>query len=58
VARLRERGLRTVLLDPWFDVDRPADLEKLRGLLDRGELLAPRTYAVVQSLRCAPLTLR
>jgi hypothetical protein len=40
-----------VLLDPWFDVDRPADLEKLRGLLDRGELLAPRTYAVVQSLR-------
>jgi rSAM/selenodomain-associated transferase 1 len=51
VARLRERGLRTALLEPWFDVDRPADLEKLRGLLERGELLAPRTYAVVQSLR-------
>ncbi len=26
LARLHDRGLSTVVLDSWFDVDRPADL--------------------------------
>lgn len=43
LARLRERGIETGMLLPWFDVDRPRDLECLRGLLDRGEVAAPET---------------
>ena len=43
LARLRERGLTTVVLDPWFDVDRPADLERLRGLLAARVVTAPAT---------------
>ncbi len=43
LARLMERGLRTAVLPPWFDVDRPEDLVELRRRLDRGEIEAPRT---------------
>jgi rSAM/selenodomain-associated transferase 1 len=42
-ARLRERGLTTAVITPWFDVDRPADLACLRALVARGELRAPAT---------------
>jgi len=41
--RLRERGLRVEVLEPWFDVDRPEDLDRLRELLRTGQLDAPRT---------------
>src|SRR5258708_38692520 len=27
--RLRERGLKATVLDPWYDIDRPEDLERL-----------------------------
>ena len=47
LARLRERGLSTVVLDAWFDVDRPADLERLRGLLAAGVVSAPATRRVL-----------
>ena len=43
LARLRERGMATVVLPPWFDVDRPEDLERLRGLLSRRVISAPAT---------------
>jgi rSAM/selenodomain-associated transferase 1 len=43
LARLHERGLETRVLLPWFDVDHARDLERLRGLLDRGEIAAPET---------------
>jgi rSAM/selenodomain-associated transferase 1 len=43
VGRLRERRGRVEVLEPWFDVDRPEDLEKLRDLLRSGEIVAPRT---------------
>ncbi|MFN8544505.1 MAG: TIGR04282 family arsenosugar biosynthesis glycosyltransferase [Candidatus Binatia bacterium] len=43
LERLRARGLITVVLDSWFDIDRPEDLDRLRALLGRGELAAPAT---------------
>jgi hypothetical protein len=35
--------MRTASIEPWFDVDRVADLERLRALIDSGELDAPET---------------
>jgi rSAM/selenodomain-associated transferase 1 len=43
VERLWARGLRVEVLERWFDVDRPEDLERLRALLRSGEIDAPRT---------------
>ena len=50
LERLHERGFHTAVLEPWFDVDRPEDLSRLRALLDAGALVAPRTRAVIASL--------
>jgi len=50
LARLRERGLVTKVLPPWFDVDRPSDLSCLRNLLSRGEIVAPETKRVLEEL--------
>ncbi len=55
LARLRERGLSTAVLSPWFDVDRPADLACLHALIARGELHAPRTARALQALERAGL---
>ncbi len=49
LERLRERGLRTIVLDPWFDVDRPADLERLHALLTTRVLVAPETLALISA---------
>jgi uncharacterized protein len=49
-ARLRDRGLATAVISPWFDVDRPADLDCLRALVARGELRAPRTARALAAL--------
>jgi hypothetical protein len=35
------------VLGPWFDVDRIGDLARLRSLLARGEIVAPRTAAAL-----------
>lgn len=43
LTRLRNKGLQTAVLPPWFDVDRPSDLERLRLLLGRGEIAASET---------------
>lgn len=43
VERLASRGMRVEVLEPWFDVDRPEDLDRLREALRRGEIVAPRT---------------
>lgn len=51
LARLRERGLRTELIDPWFDVDRAEDLEQLRGLIEGGAIDAPRTASLLEAFR-------
>jgi hypothetical protein len=43
LERLRARGLATEVLPPWFDVDRPEDLDRLCEMLARGEIAAPAT---------------
>jgi len=47
LARLRVRGFRPVVLDPWFDIDRPADLHRMRALLSAGQVRAPATAALL-----------
>jgi rSAM/selenodomain-associated transferase 1 len=51
LSRLRERGLRTAVIAPWFDVDRPADLACLHALIARGELHAPATARALGPVR-------
>jgi uncharacterized protein len=51
LERLRALNLRTRLLEPWFDVDRAEDLERLRTLVEQGMLRAPRTALVLTGLR-------
>lgn len=50
-ARLREHGFRVDRLPPWFDVDLPADLDRLRREIERGGIVAPRTEQVLRELR-------
>ncbi len=50
LARLRERGLSTAVISPWFDVDWPEDLELLRSLIARGELQAPHSARAIEAL--------
>lgn len=52
-ARAARAGLRTVLLEPCFDVDEPDDVERLRGLVARGEVLLPATAAVLARIEGA-----
>jgi rSAM/selenodomain-associated transferase 1 len=55
LRRLRERGLRTTVIAPWFDVDRPADLACLHALIARGELHAPATARALEPVARAGL---
>ena len=50
-ARLQQRGLSVALTDPWFDVDRPEDLQRLDRLLRTGEIHAPRTADALDAWR-------
>ncbi|MHB8876505.1 MAG: TIGR04282 family arsenosugar biosynthesis glycosyltransferase [Myxococcaceae bacterium] len=54
LSRLRGRGLRTALLEPWFDVDRPGDLRRLSALVGGGWLHAPRTEGALRALGLLP----
>lgn len=45
--RLRARGLKTTVISEWFDVDRPCDLDRLRGLILGGHLSAPETARIL-----------
>lgn len=49
--RLNERGLKSIVLDPWYDIDRPEDLERLSGQLASGAIVAPNTLKVLAGLR-------
>lgn len=50
LAKLEAAGLRVRVLEPWFDVDRPRDLARLRGLLALGDVYAPKTAEVLDRL--------
>lgn len=47
LARARRAGRRAALLPPWFDVDRGADLERLRRRADGAAHRPPRTLALL-----------
>lgn len=49
--RLRELGLKSTVLDPWYDIDCPEDLEHLRSHLASGAITAPHTARVLSGLR-------
>jgi rSAM/selenodomain-associated transferase 1 len=51
-ARLRERGRAVALVEPWFDVDVPEDLVRLTRAIVAGEVHAPATARVLDSLGC------
>jgi rSAM/selenodomain-associated transferase 1 len=50
LKRLGVLGLRTKVLEPWFDVDRPEDLHRLRTMIAERALVAPRTERVLSSV--------
>ncbi len=50
-AQLEAFGLTTAALPPWFDVDTPEDLARLKAALASGAVRAPRT---AQALGVAP----
>ncbi len=55
--RLDARAMSWDVLDPWFDVDRPEDLERLRSMILRSDISAPETAKLLtchlQGATCA-----
>jgi len=51
--RLNELGLKSTILDPWYDIDRPEDLDRLRSHFARGAITAPNTARVLARLGAA-----
>jgi hypothetical protein len=41
--KLEQFGMKTVLINPWFDIDTHEDLERLRRMLANDPAAAPRT---------------
>jgi uncharacterized protein len=52
--RLERRGLSTAVVPEWFDVDEFTDLMRLRRLIARGRVTAPRTARAMAGLAGAP----
>lgn len=50
LERLHERDITTRVLEPWFDVDRTPDLERLHGLIEAGVIVAPHTARALAGL--------
>ena len=51
LAHAASLGLRSRLLPPSFDIDRPEDLDALRTMLTRGDIELPHTAAALAILR-------
>jgi len=51
LARARRLGLRLALLPSWFDVDRAADLTRLRGVTTPEAFRPTRTQAFLDAIR-------
>ena len=47
LERLRQHHLTTTVIDPWFDVDEPADLDALRRRIRDGTIHAPETARIL-----------
>lgn len=47
LGRLCEWGMTVRVLEPWFDVDRLADLERLRTLIEREQISASETASAL-----------
>ena len=45
--KLQRAGFKISLLEPWFDVDRPEDLERLYSRIAAGQISAPRSAEVL-----------
>ena len=48
IHKLEQFGLKTVLINPWFDVDSHEDLERLRRQLANDPTAAPRTAELLR----------
>lgn len=48
--RFEQSGLEVAILEPWFDVDLPEDLDRLRQTLRSGAAHAPATATVLASI--------
>jgi rSAM/selenodomain-associated transferase 2/rSAM/selenodomain-associated transferase 1 len=51
IARLRSHGMSVQMLERWFDIDVPADLEHLEELIAAGEISVPATSAALRQIR-------
>jgi hypothetical protein len=48
-AKLGQFGMKTVLINPWFDIDSHQDLERLRRQLGADPAAAPRTAGLLRN---------
>jgi hypothetical protein len=48
-AKLEQFGMKTVLINPWFDIDSHQDLERLRRQLGADPAAAPRTASLLRN---------
>lgn len=48
-AKLEQFGMKTVLINPWFDIDSHQDLERLRRQLAANPAAAPRTAGLLRN---------
>lgn len=51
LERLNKQGLKSLVLDRWYDIDRPVDLDRLRGDVARKTITAPNTARVLATLQ-------
>lgn len=49
LVRLRQSGLSVATIEPWFDIDRPEELDRLRQLLRSGAVTAPETARLLEA---------
>jgi hypothetical protein len=54
LARAAGAGMRPVLLPPWYDVDTPAELERLIAERAAGGAVGPHTAGVLDALEGTP----
>jgi rSAM/selenodomain-associated transferase 1 len=54
IAKLEQFGMKTVLTNPWYDVDSHDDLERLRRQLASDPASAPRTAELLRRMPQSP----